>query len=132
MRYSRAPGTDENGCGTNRSAVSLGWCRYPRATPAPPTYSSPTTPAGTGFSHPSSTYSSVLAIGRPMGTEPSVGVVGSTSYAAQPTTVSVGPYSLTSAVPGAWARHGATWSARRFSPPMTKHRVRSASSAGLS
>jgi RHS repeat-associated protein len=36
VRYSRAPGSDANGSGTNRSAVSSGRFRYPRATPAPP------------------------------------------------------------------------------------------------
>ncbi len=45
--------------------------RYPRASPAPATYNSPATPAGTGHSHSSSTNTRVFATGRPIGTSTS-------------------------------------------------------------
>ena len=48
VRYRRAPASAPSGSGTKRSAVSPGRFRYPRASPAPPTYSSPGTPIGTG------------------------------------------------------------------------------------
>ena len=47
VRYIRDPSA-ANGHATNRSAVSPGRPPYPRASPAPATYSSPATPAGTG------------------------------------------------------------------------------------
>lgn len=50
VRYMRAPGAAPNKSGTNRSAVRARQMRYPRATPAPPMWSSPATPAGTGDS----------------------------------------------------------------------------------
>src|SRR6476646_12170253 len=67
VRYIRAPGSFANGSGTNRSAVSSGRFRYPRAAPAPPTYNSPTTPTGTGAPLESSMYIRAFAIGRPIG-----------------------------------------------------------------
>ena len=53
----------------NLSAVSSGRWRYPRASPSPPIWSSPTTPIGTGIICRSSMYSLVLPIGLPMGIE---------------------------------------------------------------
>ncbi len=50
VRYIRVPGSTAYGSGTKRSAVSPGRSRYPRTTPAPPTYASPGTPTGTGCS----------------------------------------------------------------------------------
>ena len=64
-----------NGSGMNRSAVKPGLLRYPRATPAPPMYSSPATPTGTGSRFRFATYSRVLAIGRPIGMGPEIGLV---------------------------------------------------------
>ena len=54
VRYIRAPAAP-NGQATNRSAVRAARPRYPRARPAPATYSSPATPGGTGSSSESST-----------------------------------------------------------------------------
>ena len=65
VRYIRSP-PPPNGHATNRSAVSPARPRYPRARPAPATYSSPATPAGTGPSHPSSTNTRVFATGVPI------------------------------------------------------------------
>src|SRR6185369_3566271 len=83
---------------TNRAVVNSAWFRYPRATPAPPTCSSPTTPRGTGSPYASSTYMRVFANGLPIGT-----LTASPSYftyaAVHDTVVSVGPYVLISSVP---------------------------------
>src|SRR5438876_8813434 len=74
--------------------------------------SSPVTPIGTGCRNRSRMYKRVLAMGRPMGIGPWVRVSGVTVYTQHPTTVSVGPYSLTSKVRGACWRQNATASAR--------------------
>ncbi|GAA3236542.1 hypothetical protein GCM10010468_70860 [Actinocorallia longicatena] len=87
MRYIRSPAP--YGQATNRSPVSPGRPAYPRATWTPATYSAPATPAGTGCNASSSTYSRVLAIGRPNGTVP--GRSTSTAPEATITVVSVGP-----------------------------------------
>lgn len=50
------------------AAVRRGSFRYPRAMPAPATYSTPATPGGTGDSASSRTYTRRLSIGRPRGT----------------------------------------------------------------
>ncbi|SKU40151.1 Uncharacterised protein [Mycobacteroides abscessus subsp. abscessus] len=65
----RAPGTP-NGQATNRAEVRLERPRYPQATPSPATYNSPTTPTGTGRSHPSRTNSAEVDTGAPMGAAP--------------------------------------------------------------
>ena len=65
VRYIRSPGPP-NGHATNRSPVSPGRPRYPRASPAPATYSSPATPGGTRPSPASSTNTRVFQIGRPI------------------------------------------------------------------
>src|SRR3977135_1683756 len=54
VRYIRAPGPP-NGQATNRDAVNADRRQYPHPTPAPATYNSPATPAGTGRNQPSST-----------------------------------------------------------------------------
>src|SRR5215475_7335161 len=56
VRYIRVPGSP-NGHATNRDPVNPDRRQYPTPTPAPATYNSPTTPAGTGCNHPSSTNS---------------------------------------------------------------------------
>ena len=65
VRYIRCP-APPNGHATNRSAVSPGRPRYPRASPAPARYSSPATPGGTSPSPASSTNTRVFQIGRPI------------------------------------------------------------------
>src|SRR5579872_5233422 len=106
-RYNRDP-SPANRSATNRSAVSAPRPRYPRATPAPPIHNSPATPAGTGSRCRSSTHTRALAIGRPAGTDPATSCPEATSNTQQPTTVSVGPYSLTTTDPGATPSHDAT------------------------
>ena len=56
-----------DGFAPNRSAVSPGRPRYPRAKPTPATYNSPTTPDGTSRNPPSTTNTLIFAIGRPIG-----------------------------------------------------------------
>ena len=65
--YMRAVSSPPNGSGVNRSAVSSGRFKYPRATPSPAMKSSPATPMGTGFKLPSNRYTRVFAIGLPIG-----------------------------------------------------------------
>ncbi len=88
MRYIRAPGPPK-GLATNREAVSPDRRTYPIPTPRPARYSSPTTPAGTGCSHLSSTNIAAPAIGEPIGTTPDPGISGLLIDAH--TVVSVGP-----------------------------------------
>ena len=96
VRYIRSPPAP-NGHATNRSPVSPGRPRYPRASPAPATYNSPVTPAGTGHSHSSSTYTRVLASGRPIGTATAqLQSAGRTRCVVVNVVVSVGPYRFTS------------------------------------
>jgi hypothetical protein len=90
VRYIRAPASAENGSGTNRSPVSPGRPGYPRATLAPPMYSSPGTPGGAGSPAASSTYSGALPSGRPSRWRPPV-PPPATACAAQITVPSVGP-----------------------------------------
>ena len=87
MRYIRVPGFP-NGHVTNLVAVSPARPIYPTPTPAPATYSSPTTPGGTGRSHPLSTNSAAPGTGEPIGT-PDPGVSG--ALIATHIVVSVGP-----------------------------------------
>ena len=63
-----------NGHATNRDPVNPARPTYPHATPRPATYNSPTTPAGTGRNHPSSTNNAAVDTGAPIGTtlEPAV------------------------------------------------------------
>src|SRR5215213_2485947 len=131
VRYNRAPAVSLNGCGTNRSAVSSARPRYPRASPAPPRYNSPTTPTAAGSSRPFSTYVCVFAIARPIGTIPAQLLSARTSYTLLPTTVSVGPYSLISRVPAACSRHPRTVSLPSASPPITSTRALAPNSAAL-
>ncbi|MNK99039.1 hypothetical protein D3C87_1194200 [compost metagenome] len=74
-----------------RSRVNSGRSRYPRATPAPLMTTSPHTPTATGCMDASTTYTLVLASGRPM-----LGPFRSPLIRMQvaSTVHSVGPYTL--------------------------------------
>src|SRR6476660_739807 len=91
VRYIRAP-EPTNGQGTNRDAVNPARPTYPTPTPAPAAYNSPTTPAGTGCNHPSSTNNAAPGTGVPIGTTPDPGVNGALIDAY--TVVSVGACAL--------------------------------------
>src|SRR5208337_4437433 len=69
VRYIRVPGAPAppNGHATNRDPVKPARRQYPQPTPAPATYNSPTTPAGTGRNHPSSTNNAAPDTGEPIG-----------------------------------------------------------------
>src|SRR5438270_3852390 len=101
VRYMRVPGAPapENGHATNRDAVNPPRRQYPEPTWPPATYNSPTTPAGTGRNHPSSTNNAAVGRGDPIGTAPDPGVRG--ALIATHIVVSVGPYSLIITRPGA-------------------------------
>ena len=89
MRYIRAPGPP-NGHATNRDAVNPARRQIPNPhAAAPATYNSPTTPAGTGRNHSSSTNNAALDTGAPIGTAPDPAVSGALIDAY--TVVSVGP-----------------------------------------
>src|SRR4029077_13496901 len=88
VRYIRAP-APPNGHATNRDAVNPPRRTYPHATPRPATYNSPTTPAGTGRNHPSSTNNAAPATGEPIGTTPDPATNG--ALIAAYTVVWVGP-----------------------------------------
>ena len=75
----------------NRSAVSPGRPRYPRASPAPATYSSPATPGGTSPSRSSSTYIRMFQMGRPIGGETAASLSSGTIYVVAYTVASAGP-----------------------------------------
>ncbi len=125
VRYSRAPASPENGSGTKRSAVASARPAYPRAR-SPPRCSSPGTPTGAGSPPASSTYALRPASGLPTGaTVPpsSPGKPSGTSYTVAVTTVSVGPYALTSRTPSpARSLHRGTAAAGSASPPSTRSR----------
>src|SRR5215831_21198698 len=91
LRYIRAPGapTPPNGHATNRDPVNPDRRQYPTPTPAPATYNSPTTPAGTGRNQPSSTNNAAPDTGEPIGTTPNPALNGALIDAH--TVVSVGP-----------------------------------------
>ena len=65
-----------NGHATNRDPVNPPRRQYPTPTPAPATYNSPTTPAGTGRNHPSSTNNAAPGTGEPIGGAPDPAVSG--------------------------------------------------------
>src|ERR1700758_5409399 len=88
VRYIRAP-APANGHATNRDAVRGARRTYPHPTPAPATYNSPTTPAGTCRNQPSSTNNAAPDTGAPIGGTPDP--VSSGALLAAPTVVSVGP-----------------------------------------
>src|ERR1700758_1046376 len=88
LRYIRAP-DPPNGHATNRDAVNPARRTYPTPTPAPATYNSPTTPAGTARNHPSSTNNAAPGTGAPIGGAPDPAVSGALIVAY--TVVSVGP-----------------------------------------
>ena len=87
----RIPGVPAvpNGQATNREAVNPVRPTYPTPTPAPATYNSPITPAGTGRNDPSSTNNAAPATGDPIGTTPDPAVSG--ALIATHIVVSVGP-----------------------------------------
>ena len=78
-----------NGHATNRDPVKPARRQYPHPTPAPATYNSPTTPAGTGRNHPSSTNNAAPDTGEPIGTAPDPAASG--ALGRRYTVVSVGP-----------------------------------------
>src|ERR1700741_4555149 len=88
VRYIRAPGPP-NGHATNRDDVNEARPTYPTPTPAPATYNSPTTPAGTGRNHPSSTNNAAVDTGAPMATTAAPALSG--ALIAAYTVASVGP-----------------------------------------
>src|SRR5262245_62017722 len=88
LRYTRAPGPP-NGHATNRDPVNEARRQYPTPSPAPATYTSPTTPAGTGRNHLSSTNNAAPGTGAPIGTTADPAVSGALIVAY--TVVSVGP-----------------------------------------
>ena len=90
VRYNRSPTFPLIPSGTNLSAVNAPPFTYPRASPVPATYNSPTTPGATGRNQPSSTYTRVLTTGVPMGTR-SVPVASKSSVIVAKTVTSVGP-----------------------------------------
>src|SRR6201987_4807648 len=114
LRYIRAP-APANGHATNRDPVNEARRTYPTPTPAPATYNSPTTPAGTGRNHPSSTNNAAPDTGEPIGGAPAPAVNG--ALKATHIVVSVGPYSLIITRPGA---QRSTSSAGQASPPTSK------------
>ncbi len=121
VRYSRAPGSPPNGSGTNRSAVSSGRPRYPRASCAPPRYSSPGTPTGAGAPPRSSTYARTFATGRPIGRVARVSSPVGTCHVAS-MHASVGPYRFTTSAPVS-ARARAAAPAGNASPPQKIRRT---------
>src|SRR5271155_6209765 len=78
LRYIRCPGAPAppNGHAINRDAVNPARRQYPHPTPAPATYNSPTTPAGTGRNQPSSTNNAAPDTGEPIGGAPDPAVSG--------------------------------------------------------
>src|SRR5882757_1322559 len=90
VRYMREPGAPANGQATYRDAVNAVRRTYPTLTPAPATYSSPTTPGWTGRNQASSTNSAAPGTGEPIGTGPGDPAVSDAVSAAY-TVVSVGP-----------------------------------------
>ena len=81
-----------NGSATNRSAVSPGRPGYPRASPAPATYSSPATPAGTGTATRPARTPACWRSARPIGDTDRR--IHARSRRSTTTVVSVGPYSV--------------------------------------
>src|ERR1700757_1714144 len=88
VRYIRAP-TPPNGHATNRDPVNPPRPTSPPPPPVPATYNPPTTPAGTGRNHPSSTNNAAPGTGDPIGTTPDPDVNG--ALIATHIVVSVGP-----------------------------------------
>ena len=99
----------------NRDAVNPARRQYPTPTPRPARYNSPTTPAGTGRSHPSSTKKAAPVTGEPIGGAPDPAANGALLDAH--IVVSVGPYTLIINLPGA---HRSTNSGGHGSAPITK------------
>ena len=72
VRYIRIPGAPAPRTDTPQTATRSNPARprYPTPTPRPATYNSPTTPAGTGRNHPSSTNNAAPDTGAPIGAAP--------------------------------------------------------------
>src|ERR1700739_2516603 len=101
VRYIRAP-APANGHATNRDPLTPARPTYAYASPAPATYNSPTTPAGTGRNHPSSTKKPRCANGTPTGLT-WLSTSASTISRNEPcTVVSVVPYILISRGDPGW------------------------------
>src|ERR1700757_4617177 len=122
VRYIRIPGAPAppNGHATNRDPVNPTRRQYPQPTPAPATYNSPTTPAGTGRNHASSTKKPRCANGTPIGlTVPSTSPA-TISRTEACTVVSVVPYILiTRGDPGWLCSHVPRRWGSSASPPNT-------------
>src|SRR6201998_2863076 len=116
VRYIRVPGAPAppNGHATNRDAVNPARRQYPQPTPVPARYNSPTTPAGTGRNHASSTKNAAPDTGDPIGGAHDPAASGALLDAH--IVVSVGPYTLTITRPGA---HRSTSSTGHGSAPIT-------------
>ncbi|GAA3815961.1 hypothetical protein GCM10022226_40880 [Sphaerisporangium flaviroseum] len=71
-------------------------------------------------------------MGPPMGTDPGGASRASISWTQHPTTVSVGPYSFTTTVPGASPAHCRTVGPGSASPPTISRRVAPAACSGES
>ncbi len=102
VRY-RRPAAGPAGWARKRSPVSSGCPMYPSARHSPARYSSPFTPAGTGRSRSSRTWTAEPSTGRPIGG--SAGKrAGSPCIVNEVTTCdSVGPYWFSSSTPGSAA-----------------------------
>ena len=83
------PGPRRTGTPQTATRSTRPGARYPTPTPRPATYNSPTTPAGTGRNHPSSTNNAAPDTGAPIGGTPDPAVSG--ALIAAYTVVSVGP-----------------------------------------
>ena len=81
----RRTGTPQTATPSNRPGAT-----YPHPTPRPATYNSPTTPAGTGRNHPSSTNNAAPDTGEPIGSPPAPRPANGALIDAY-TVVSVGP-----------------------------------------
>src|ERR1700744_1080838 len=84
-------------------------------------YSSPVTPAGTGHSHPPSTYRRVLATGGPIGGTP--GSAGIHRVQVTSTQASTGPYPCTSSARGNVSKNRSRKTADSTSPPVSMCRA---------
>ena len=124
VRYIRAPGPP-NGHATNRDPVNPARPTYPYPTPEPATYNSPTTPAGTGRNHPSSTKKPRCANGTPIGLTALSTSPSTISRNDACTVVSVVPYMLI--IRGSPGAHRSTTSRRWVQRFTSEHHVSSLS-----
>src|SRR6476646_10076497 len=119
VRYNRPPLFPLNGFGTNFSPVNPGRFKYPRASPAPPMYNSPTTPTATGSILSSNTYTCVFATGTPIGIQSLSSICPRSICSHQVNVVpSVGPYPLMIATCPSRSNPLCTWIRDSASPPI--------------